>query len=193
MGRIWLADLEKSFLWAHRYVMRSGVAIFKSRNEGSVGIATGSRKLISNSPCWCQNSTVQTQASSVWGCVWGGGHIPSWFILWSHLRGQTHLGRWGQSGGTAGQKSGERHTHTHTHTHPPKLKPGIWEMHTSPRKETMTKWSLLNIHSCIGEGNGNPLQWSCLENPRDRGAWWAAVYRVTQSRTRLKRLSSSLT
>ena len=46
------------------------------------------------------------------------------------------------------------------------------------------------IHAC-GEGNGNPLQCSCLENPRDGGAWWAAVYGVTQSRTRLKRLSSS--
>ena len=45
--------------------------------------------------------------------------------------------------------------------------------------------------SCIGEGNGNPLQCSCLENPRDREAWWAAVYGVAQSRTRLKRLSSS--
>ena len=45
--------------------------------------------------------------------------------------------------------------------------------------------------SCIGEGNGNPLQCSCLENPRDRGAWWAAVSGVAQSRTRLKRLSSS--
>ena len=45
--------------------------------------------------------------------------------------------------------------------------------------------------SCIGKGNGNPLQCSCLENPRDKGAWWAAVYGVTQSRTRLKRLSSS--
>ena len=43
----------------------------------------------------------------------------------------------------------------------------------------------------IGEGNGTPLQYSCLENPMDRGAWWAAVYGVTQSRTRLKRLSSS--
>ena len=43
----------------------------------------------------------------------------------------------------------------------------------------------------FGEGNGNPLQCSCLENPRDGGAWWAAVYGVTQSRTRLKRLSSS--
>ena len=45
--------------------------------------------------------------------------------------------------------------------------------------------------SCLGEGNGNPLQCSCLENPRDGGAWWAAVYGVTQSQTRLKRLSSS--
>ena len=45
--------------------------------------------------------------------------------------------------------------------------------------------------SCIGEGNGNPLQCSCLENPRDGRAWRAAVYGVTQSRTRLKRLSSS--
>ena len=42
-----------------------------------------------------------------------------------------------------------------------------------------------------GEGNGNPLQCSCLENPRDGGAWWAAVYGVAQSQTRLKRLSSS--
>ena len=40
--------------------------------------------------------------------------------------------------------------------------------------------------SCIGEGNGNPLQCSCLENPRDGEAWWAAVYEVAQSRTRLK-------
>ena len=45
--------------------------------------------------------------------------------------------------------------------------------------------------SCIGEGNGNPLQCSCLENPRDGGAWWAAFYGVAQSRTQLKRLNSS--
>ena len=45
--------------------------------------------------------------------------------------------------------------------------------------------------SRIGEGNGNPLQCSCLENPRDSGAWWAAIYGVAQSQTRLKRLSSS--
>ena len=45
--------------------------------------------------------------------------------------------------------------------------------------------------SCIGEGNGNPLQCSCLENPRDGGVWWAAIYGVAQSRTRLKWLSSS--
>ena len=52
----------------------------------------------------------------------------------------------------------------------------------------------LHVHvslSCIGEGTGNPLQCSCLENPRDGGAWWAAVYGVAQSRTQLKGLSSS--
>ena len=52
----------------------------------------------------------------------------------------------------------------------------------------------LHIHfslSCLGEGNGNPLQCSCLENPRDGGACWAAVSGVAQSRTRLKWLSSS--
>ena len=51
-----------------------------------------------------------------------------------------------------------------------------------------TSLSLFTL--CIGEGNGNPLQCSCLENPRDGGAGWAAVYGVAQSRTRLRRLSS---
>ena len=54
-----------------------------------------------------------------------------------------------------------------------------------------TEW--LHFHfslPCIGEGNGNPLQCSCLENSRDSGAWWAAVYGVTRSRARLKQLSS---
>ena len=45
--------------------------------------------------------------------------------------------------------------------------------------------------SCVGEGNGNPFPCSCLENPRDGGAWWATVYGVAQSWTRLTRLSSS--
>ena len=55
-----------------------------------------------------------------------------------------------------------------------------------------TEW--LHFHfslSCTGEGNGNPLQCSCLENPRDGGAWWAAVYGIAQSQTWLRRLSSS--
>ena len=62
---------------------------------------------------------------------------------------------------------------------------GHWESDTTEQ---------LHFHfslSCIGEGNGNPLQCSCLENPRDGGAWWAAVCGVAQSRTWLKRLSSS--
>ena len=55
-----------------------------------------------------------------------------------------------------------------------------------------TEWLPFHFSlSCIGEGNGKPLQCSCLENPRDGGAWWAAVYGVAQSWTRLKRLSSS--
>ena len=61
------------------------------------------------------------------------------------------------------------------------------------RKELDTT-KRLHFHfslSCIGEGNGKPLQCSCLETPRDGGAWWAAVYGVAQSRTRLKQLSSS--
>ena len=61
-------------------------------------------------------------------------------------------------------------------------------------REGSDRTEQLHFHfslACIGEGNGNPLQCSCLENPRDGGAWWAAVYGVTQSWTRLKRLSSS--
>ena len=61
-------------------------------------------------------------------------------------------------------------------------------------REELDTTEQLHFHfslSCIGEGNGNPLQCSCLENPRDRGAWWAAVSGVAQSQTRLKRLSNS--
>ena len=73
--------------------------------------------------------------------------------------------------------------------HKPNLYPenswGRWGSDTTER---------LHFHfslSCVGEGNGNPLQCSCLQSPRDRGAWWAAVYGVAQSWTRLKWLSSS--
>ena len=52
-------------------------------------------------------------------------------------------------------------------------------------------WSIITLKDLNGEGNGNPLQCSCLENPRDGGAWWAAIYGVTQSQTRLKQLSSN--
>ena len=64
---------------------------------------------------------------------------------------------------------------------------GRWESDMTERLHF--HFSLL----CTGEGNGNPLQCSCLENPRDRGGWWAAVYGVAQSRTQLKWLSSSST
>ena len=57
--------------------------------------------------------------------------------------------------------------------------------------QSRTRLKRLSMHAYIGEGNGNPLQCSCLENPRDGGAWWAASYGVAQSQTRLMRLSSS--
>ena len=69
-----------------------------------------------------------------------------------------------------------------------------WGCEESDMSEESDTTERLHFHfslSCIGEGNDNPLHCSCLENPRDGGAWWAAVYGVAQSRTRMKRLSSS--
>ena len=77
-----------------------------------------------------------------------------------------------------------------------------WKIHGRRSLVDCTPWGReesdtterLHFHfllSCIGEGNSNPLQCSCLENPRDGGTWWAAVYGVAQSRTWLKRLSNS--
>ena len=108
------------------------------------------------------------------------------------------------------------HTHTHTHTpthylflaleerpekamapHSSTLARKIPWMEEPGRLQSMGSlrvghdWATSLSRSCIGEGNGNPLQCSCLENTRDREAWWAVVYRVAQSWTRLKRLSSS--
>ena len=57
------------------------------------------------------------------------------------------------------------------------------------RSQSQTRLKRLNMHAYIGEGNGNPLQYFCLENPVDRGAWWAAVHGVAQSPTLLKQLS----
>ena len=84
-----------------------------------------------------------------------------------------------------------------------KMKPLIWQAakdwilqkpldpHELIRKRLPQSSLRLDVSYCsdIGEGNGNPRQYSCLENPVDRGAWWAAVYRATQSRTRLKPFS----
>ena len=60
---------------------------------------------------------------------------------------------------------------------------GPWDREES---DTTERFPFHFSLSCIGEGNGNPLQCSCLENPRDGEAWWAAVYGVAQSRTQLK-------
>ena len=69
--------------------------------------------------------------------------------------------------------------------------PGRLQSMGSLRVDTTERLHFHFSFSCIGEGNGNPLQCSCLENPRGGGAWWPAVYGVAQSQTWLKRLSSS--
>ena len=68
---------------------------------------------------------------------------------------------------------------------------GVWWVAVHGVSQSQTQLKRLSMHACIGEGNGNPLQCSCLENLRDGGAWWAAIYGVAQSRTRLKPFSSS--
>ena len=83
------------------------------------------------------------------------------------------------------------HSSTFAWKTPWKEEPGRLQFMGSLESDT-TEW--LHFHfsfSCIGEGNGNPLQCSCLENPRDGEAWWAAIYGVAQSRTQLKQLGSS--
>ena len=99
------------------------------------------------------------------------------------------VARWHQRADTLkpySQKTSQsNHTRTTALSNSMKLSHALWG---HPRWVMVEKsdrmWS-------IGEGNGNPLQCSCLESPRDGGAWWAAVYEVAQSQTRLKRLSSS--
>ena len=67
--------------------------------------------------------------------------------------------------------------------------PGGSEVKRLPAMQE-TRVRYLGWEDSSGEGNGNPLQYSCLENPMDRGAWWATVHRVAKSRTRLKRFST---
>ena len=72
---------------------------------------------------------------------------------------------------------------------------GAWWAAVYGVAQSRTRLKRLHFHfslSCIGEGNGNPLQCSCLENPRDGGAWWAGVCGVAQSRTRLSSSRSTL-
>ena len=85
----------------------------------------------------------------------------------------------------------EPHSNTFAWKIPWTEEPGRLQSMGSLQSDTTERFHFHFSLSCIGKGNGNPLQSSCLENPRDGEAWRAAVYGVAQSRTRLKRLSSS--
>ena len=91
---------------------------------------------------------------------------------------------------TSEEKAMAPHSSTRAWKIPWTEEPGRLQSRGSLRVKHDWETSLHFSLSCIGEGNGNPLQCSCLENPKDSGAWWAAVYGVAQSRTQLKWLSS---
>ena len=92
---------------------------------------------------------------------------------------------------SSGEKAMAPHSSTFAWEIPWMEKPGRLQSMGSLESNSTERLHFHFLLSCIGEGNSNPLQCSCLENPRDGGAWWAAVYGVAQSWTRLKRLSSS--
>ena len=93
--------------------------------------------------------------------------------------------------GLALEKAMASHSSTFAWKIPWTEEPGGLQSMGSLESDTTERLHFHFSLSCIGEGNGNPLQCSCLENPRDGEAWWAAVSGVAQSCTRLKRLSSS--
>ena len=151
------------------------------------------------SPVWlsCDSMDYSQPAFSVHGIC--QARILEWVAI-SSIRGSSQRGEWtcisciGRqilyrlATGEA-KKAMATHSSTLAWKIPWTEEPGRLQSMGSPRvrHDWVTSLSL----SCIGEGNGNQLQCSCLENPRDGGAWWAAVYGVPQSQTQLKRLSSS--
>ena len=119
---------------------------------------------------------------------------PNSPMIWGEtfLIGKT----WGKSCGVCnfilfGLKAMAPHSSTFAWKIPRMEKPGRLQSMGSLKSDTTEQLHFHFSLSCIGEGNGNPLQCSCLENPGGGEAWWAAVYGVAQSWTRLKRLSSS--
>ena len=119
--------------------------------------------------------------------------VLSFFFFWSQVL-LPYLSSWLNNPGYydhGWEKAMATHLSTLAWKIPQTEEPGRLQAMGSLRVGYDWATSLYFSLSCIGEENGNPLQCSCLENPRDGGAWWAAVYGVVQSRTWLKWLSSS--
>ena len=119
---------------------------------------------------------------------WCLGHAVYGILLWQSL--QAYIGTINKL--IVLEKAMAPHSSTLAWKTPWTEEPGRLPSMGSLESDTAKRLHFHFSPSCIGEGNGNPLQCSCLENPRDGGAWWTAVYGVAQSRTRLKRLSSSI-
>ena len=119
-------------------------------------------------------------------------HAANWMVITVYTRYQvSHRLYLGFSRFRTLEKAMAPHSSTLAWKIPWTEKPGGLQSMGSLESDTTERLHFHFSLSCIGEGNGNPLQCSCLENPRDREDWWAAISGVAQGRKRLKRLSSS--
>ena len=172
------------------------------------GKSHGWRSLVGCSPWGCEESdtTEWLHFDFSLSCIGEGNGNPfqcsclenprdegaCWAAIYGIAQSWTRLKRLSSSSSSMGvgmEKASAPHSSTLAWKIPRTEEPGRLQSMGSQR--VRYDWATSLSLSCTGEGNGNPLQCSCLENPRDGGAWWAAIYGVAQSRTQLKWLSSS--
>ena len=187
-------SLFETFPFQEFLVLRELVSTkCRSSNERFLNfISSKTWRWISTQNAYKQGNGLWLRGKCLYRCVleWG---------LWQQREGlkQLHLSHSLHQSGIQAQLSWvlrRRQWHPHSSTLAWKIpwteEPGRLQSMGSLR--IGPDWAISLSLSCIGEGNGTPLQYSCLENPRDGGAWWAVIYGVAQSQTRLKRLSNNL-
>ena len=149
---------------------------------------------------WCSDSKESVcyagDLGSVIGLGWYSGERNGYPLQYSCLENSTDkIGWWAIVLGVEKSQTQLRKTHTHTHTHTHTCYSRISQVAlevknlSSNTEDARDMGSIPRLGRSPGAGHGNPLQYSCLENSMERGAWWAAVHGVTKSRTWLKQLS----